>query len=203
MKMVEDLGVILYKDTDRQKKRVGIFECECGEQIRRTFVQVKGQKHCQSCANRIKSTTHGKSQDSLHKRWKSMLSRCHNPKDSQYKNYGAKGVQVCQEWRDSFLLFEEWAYNNGYKKELELDKDIMCRKLGFIPYRYSPITCIWVTRSENQKNKMDSKKSGCTSKHLGVSWNKSMKKWKCTYKRRHCGYYDTEEEASKSWINQN
>lgn len=37
--------------------------------------------------------------------WSSMKQRCHNPNDKSYARYGAKGIQVCQSWRDSFDSF--------------------------------------------------------------------------------------------------
>lgn len=37
--------------------------------------------------------------------WSSMKSRCNNPKDISYKNYGAKGIEVCQRWEESFKNF--------------------------------------------------------------------------------------------------
>ena len=77
--------------------------------------------------------------------WKSMKQRTQNPKCKAYKNYGARGITVCQEWQ-KFEAFFRWAINNGYKRGLELD-----RKNN--DEGYSPENCRWVTRQENLNNR--------------------------------------------------
>ena len=73
-----------------------------------------------------------------------MISRCYNDKNQAYGSYGAKGVIVCDEWRNDYYLFEKWALSNGYVRGLELDKDIKGNsKL------YSPQTCLWVSKRKN------------------------------------------------------
>lgn len=91
--------------------------------------------------------THGLSKDRLYSRWKAMRARCYNDKSINYKNYGAKGVKICTEWRDSPQSFIEWAINNGFKEGLTLDRHP--NKLG----DYSPSNCRWVTQAENNNSK--------------------------------------------------
>ena len=50
-----------------------------------------------------------------------MMRRCYNPKSIMYKDYGAKGIGVCQEWHDR-EIFREWAKSHGYKKGLKLER---------------------------------------------------------------------------------
>ncbi len=85
----------------------------------------------------------------LYKRWAGIKARCYNENDTCYYNYGALGVTMCAEWTANFESFKEWALLNGFRKELEIDKDILCEKLGVYPKIYSPETCLWVTRKEN------------------------------------------------------
>lgn len=85
----------------------------------------------------------------LRRRYFGIINRCYNPKAPDYNRYGGKGVTMCQEWLDSFNLFKEWSLNNGYSSELEIDKDILCDKLGISPKIYSPSTCQWISKSEN------------------------------------------------------
>lgn len=80
--------------------------------------------------------------------YKAMIDRCYNNKNKRYKNYGAVGVSVCDEWLKSFEVFAEWALSNGYKRGLQLDKDILGDSL-----LYSPNTCQFVTPQVNANNR--------------------------------------------------
>ena len=51
-----------------------------------------------------------------------MNQRCSNPNTINYKNYGGKGIKVCDEWKDSFTSFYEWAKENGYADNLTIDR---------------------------------------------------------------------------------
>lgn len=55
--------------------------------------------------------------------WRNMLSRCYNPKDKEYQNYGSRGVVVCKEWYN-FQIFAEW-FEKNYKTGYSIDKDLI------------------------------------------------------------------------------
>jgi hypothetical protein len=84
-------------------------------------------------------------------RYTQMILRCYNEDTKAYKNYGAKGVTVCDEWLNSFDAFVSWCEANGYSEELVLDKDILSDKLGISPKVYSPETCQFITEKENRE----------------------------------------------------
>lgn len=73
--------------------------------------------------------------------WANMLKRCYNPSDSQYHNYGAKGIRVCDEWLE-FQVFAKWFYAQDWKDK-RLDKD----KTG--SNTYCPDSCQFLTNQEN------------------------------------------------------
>jgi hypothetical protein len=79
--------------------------CECGTQKRITIHNLNEVKSC-GCLQIERSTKHGfapKNDDYKRKwygRWKSMIKRCHNPKDKSYNNYGGRGITVCERWRE-------------------------------------------------------------------------------------------------------
>lgn len=98
---------------------------------------------------------HGLSKHPLYFMWKNMVSRCYYTGCGKYKNYGAKGVTVCDEWRHDFQSFYTWAMSNGWKKGLEIDKDKLSPlQTGQI---YSPEYCCFLSHKENMKHTSNSK----------------------------------------------
>ena len=121
-----------------------VLRCNCG------FVTV-GQLHnlktgASTCCKSCGGTIHGQSRTRLYGIWRHMITRCHKPDDTQFHNYGARGIAVCQEWRESFDVFKAWAEANGYADTLEIDRENN-------NLNYSPDNCRWVTRTVNSLNK--------------------------------------------------
>ena len=81
--------------------------------------------------------------------WQTMKSRCENPNREKYKDYGERGIRVCNEWQDAsnFVL---WALRNGYKDGLQLDR---MNNDG----NYCPENCRFVTPKENSRNRRNTK----------------------------------------------
>ena len=125
------------------KKRNGYYKfiCECGQT---TVLRVDTTaKHCrqQGCVV-TPMTRHGRSHTRLYKIWSGMRDRCINSHRSAI-TYKKRGIGITPDW-DLFLVFEEWALNNGYTDTLTIDRID-------IDKGYSPDNCEWVTRAENTK----------------------------------------------------
>ena len=90
-------------------------------------------------------TFHGMTGTPLFAVWMNMRNRCNNPKASDYKYYGGKGVRVCDEWQ-GFVKFQKWANENGYGESLEIDRKD--NNGG-----YSPENCRFVTHAVNCRNR--------------------------------------------------
>lgn len=109
-------------------------------------------------------TTHGGSKTRLFRIWQYMKKRCYNKHAINYDRYGGRGITVCQEWRDSFETFRDWAIANGYHESLSIDR---IDNDG----PYSPENCRWATVKEQGNNRR--------STHL-VTYNgetHSIKEW--------------------------
>lgn len=136
----------------------------------------------------------------IYRKYKNMLNRCYNKSNPRYIDYGAVGVTVCAEWlgEDGFGSFYIWAKNNGFKHELQLDKDILSEKLNItIPY-YSPETCCFVTASVNMS--FMKKNSKNTSGYIGVSKKRSNYSVEININKQkiRLGVYNTAYEAAST-----
>lgn len=88
---------------------------------------------------------HGLSGSRIYNCWVDMKRRCYNKRNKRYNQYGGRGIEVCQEWKDSFEQFYEWAMENGYDDSLTLDRiDVNSN--------YCPSNCRWATRKEQMRN---------------------------------------------------
>lgn len=91
---------------------------------------------------------HGKTNSQLYVAWCNMKSRCYNPKNIMAHRYGARGISVCDEWKNDFTAFGAWALSNGYEEGLTLDRID-------VNGNYCPENCRWVTKEAQYLNRSD------------------------------------------------
>ena len=133
-----------------QKLRKGLFQCVCGNKFETCMSSIKSgnTKSCgchQKRASSEVNTKHGNSHHPLYRVWIDMRGRCYNKNIKQYKNYGGRGVAICDEWSNNFKMFYDWAIKNGWERGLQIDR---IDNDG----NYKPLNCRFITQIENVRN---------------------------------------------------
>lgn len=137
--------------------------CECGI-IQKYELTTIVSGHTKSCGCLQKETvaeickkskTHGLRHHPLYGIWCNIKGRCYNEKNIGYYLYGGRGVKMCDEWKNDFKPFYDWCIKNGWRKGLEIDKDI--KSEGKLSKIYSPEYCSIVTPLENSRSKRTTK----------------------------------------------
>ena len=127
-----------------------LCRCDCGvEKVIRKYSLIYGKTISCGCQHRkIVSQMfkkHGLSGSRIENTWQDMIKRCEDKSRKCYKNYGGRGISVCEEWHDSEKFFK-WAYENGYKDNLTIDRID-------VNGNYEPSNCRWITKAEQARNK--------------------------------------------------
>ena len=136
-----------YKNHNRQ----WLCKCDCGtEKPVSQSLLTKGLSTSCGCYRKEYlsklNTTHNSSGTRIYSIWNKMKERCYKENTKDYKNYGARGISICNEWLNSFETFKEWALNNGYQDNLTIERKDLNED-------YNPNNCSWITIQEQQKNR--------------------------------------------------
>ena len=130
-----------------------LCQCECGRMTIVDQVHLKSG-HTQSCGciqDENRKKIKGLSNSKLFWTWRNILSRCYNKKSREYKNYGGRGITICDDWRNDFLMFYDWAVKNGYNENID-GKDCSIDRIDN-DKGYSPENCRWVNQIIQSRNK--------------------------------------------------
>ena len=142
---------VIKRDETRADNRYYICKCDCGK-----IVSVMGKlllngvtRSC-GCYRQELMTTHGLSRTKIYRTWSDMRSRCHNPNDTGFKNYGERGIAVCDEWRNDFVAFYEYVSKLEHFGEEGYSLDRIN-----VNGNYEPGNLRWATDAEQRRNRTD------------------------------------------------
>ena len=164
-----------------------LCRCECGSDERGVLANalLSGRSTSCGCSQReiasktckTNFTSHKDSKNRLYKIWANIKKRCLNEKASNYKNYGGRGISICNDWLE-YESFKLWSLSNGYTDELTIDRID-------VNGDYEPNNCRWVThtvQANNRRNNTFYEIDGI--KHTLAEWAKLYNlKYKSLYKQ--------------------
>ena len=175
--LLKDLGMMFHTENSNQKSHYGIFKCGlCGTEFKTILNSVKNgnTKSC-GCYKKRRSSethkTHGKRHTRLYTIWAEIKRRTLNLKNKQYNDYGGRGITICDEWKNDFMPFYNWAMSNGYTENKGLSIDRINNDGN-----YEPENCRWTTRVIQGRNRRIRKNN--KSGYRGVSFVKKTNKYK-------------------------
>lgn len=180
------LTVVERAGNDKSGHPQWLCRCDCenitivgGTQLRSGNTKSCGCLSRETSAQNIISInqTHGQSNTRLYYIWRSMKQRCMCPTCKSYKDYGGRGITVCEEWQQ-FEPFYEWAMQNGYRNDLSIDR--IDNDKG-----YSPENCRWSTGREQSNNKRNNYTITCNRQTKTISqWSREIGIPKDTIRKR-------------------
>jgi hypothetical protein len=143
-------------DAPEESNRVyWLCKCDCGntKAVMGSALRSGKTKSC-GCLSREKLIERNTTQHAIHrmtgiklyKTWTGIKNRCYNQKSAHYQNYGKRGISMCEEWRNSFVEFNKWCRDNGYRVGLSIDR---INNDG----DYEPDNCRWVTQDVQANNR--------------------------------------------------
>ncbi len=149
--------------------RKWLCRCACGTERRVVRADLRSGKstNC-GCVRRVTMpaahrkavVTHGMEGTTEYQIWVDMRRRCHKPNRPDYKNYGGRGITVCDEWRESFEAFYRDMGPRPPGRTLD-------RLNNSGPYNKN--NCVWATRKHQERNKRTSRMIEIDDKRMTVA----------------------------------
>lgn len=179
--------VVIELSEIRNKRSFWLCQCDCGnEKIVRSDALISFKTVSCGCLKkkqdiinlRIKNR-HGFTYHPAYHIWTGMMNRCYSKCNTFYKDYGGRGITVCEEWHD-VKNFCKWADKTGYRKPLTIER-------VNVNGNYEPSNCAWITRAEQGLNKRNTvriiyageiRPLRSVARELGLPEKRVMSRWK-------------------------
>lgn len=188
--LLEDLGMHYPNETSNKKYRYGLYKCYCGNEFKADSKSVK-RKRIKSCG--CSRFTHNLTNHRLYNTWSNMIRRCNNIKDERYKDYGARGITVCERWLNIENFIEDMY--PSYQDGLSIDREN-------VNGNYEPSNCRWTTDNIQARNTQMLRRDNTTG-YRGVYMNKKHKRYvsqiRVNSKYIYLGYFENKIDAAKAY----
>lgn len=188
-----------------------VCKCDCG---RETLV-ITNNLNCgntRSCGctrveklNRFSykhGACHRGKKERLYLVWRNMVGRCYDESNSEYKRYGARGIEMCEEWKDSYAAFREWAMSTGYNPLAKKGECTIERVDN--DGNYCPENCIWTNLKRQANNKRNNHYLNVLGKKITTA--EASEKYGIPYrrllKRLNSGWSDEDAVLTGKRVNQ-
>ena len=202
--LIEDLGMMFLTEKSKNKVRYGRYKCGfCGTEFKANTYDVKRRNtYSCGCYNKRRTSethkTHGLIETRLYRIWASIKDRTLNPKHKRYSDYGGRGITICEEWKNDFMSFYNWAVLNGYEENKGLSIDRIDNDVN-----YEPNNCRWTTPTIQSRNRRIRKNN--KSGYKGVAFIKDNNYFRVTItvnkKRIYLGHFLTPIEGAIAYNN--
>lgn len=144
------LTAVSYIETRAWREKYWLFNCDCGEKkIMRKKDVTQGKSLSCGCLHKEIVTTHGMHKSRIYKIWHAMKDRCNNVNNKFFKDYGGRGIKVCDRWNDFSCFFNDMS--STYQDDLTLDRIN-------VDGNYEKNNCRWANATQQQRNRRDSVK---------------------------------------------
>jgi hypothetical protein len=202
------LVVVGFAGRTKTKTLLWKCRCDCGSEVAAVRSQslLRGNTRSCGCYHRERagemgraSVKHGDSKSVEYNTYKSMIDRCHKEKNPAYKTYGAKGIRVCQRWRDDYSNFladmGRRPSNDHSIDRIDNTHGYSCGECEDCLTRGEPKNCRWLLKAKQARNKTTNTFIECGGERLTLAeWaERSGLTCGCITKRMRCGW--TAEEA--------